>query len=82
MVGEEPDDLAAESGEELGVGDRPRTGGLSFDVVKEDQVDVRAVVQLLAAVLAERQDDEPRGLTIASASWGAWRSSVCWRARR
>ena len=58
MVGEEADDFASHSGEEFGVGDGSRAKGLAFEVVEEDQIDVRAVVELLSAELAEGEDDE------------------------
>ena len=64
VVGEEPNDVAAHPGEELGVRDDARAGGLALDVIEEDQVDVGAVVQLLAAELPHRQHDEPRGLAL------------------
>ena len=66
VVGQHPDDLAADLGEELGVGDDLGADGLAVGVVDEDQVDVGAIVQLLAAELAERQNDEPRGLAVVA----------------
>ncbi len=67
VVGEQSDDFATHPREKFGVGDDARTGGLPFGVVQENQVDVRAVIQLVAAELAERQDDERGGVAVGTA---------------
>ncbi len=61
VVGQQADDVAAHPGKKLGVGDDLGAGGLAVFVVEEDQVDVGAVVELLAAELTQPQHDEPRG---------------------
>ena len=65
VVGQGADDLATEPGEVLGVRQRPGAGGHPFVIINENQVDVGAIVQLLAAELAQGQDHEPGGLAVA-----------------
>ncbi len=52
VVGEDPDHVAAHPREKLGVGDNAGAARLPFNVVEEDQVDVRAVVEFFATELA------------------------------
>ncbi len=59
VVGQQPDELAPHPGEELGVGDDLGPAVCAILVVQEDQIDVGAVVELLAAQLAQAQHDEP-----------------------
>ena len=58
-VRQQADDLADDAAEELVVADAgdALAAGRAFLVVEEHQVDVAGVVQLLAAELAEGEDD-------------------------
>ena len=82
VVGEQADEVAPHPGEELGVGDRPRAVGLPLVVVEEDQVDVRAVVELLAAELAQPEHHEPRRARRRRPRGTPCRASARRRARR
>ena len=61
---EQPDDLGADAGEVIVVADDgdATAARLAFLVVEEHQVDVAGVVELLAAELAEGEDDAARRL--------------------
>jgi hypothetical protein len=61
---QEPDDLGADAGEVIVVGDDGDALALSlaFLVVEEHQVDVAGIVEFLAAELAEPEDDAARRL--------------------
>ncbi len=61
VVGQQTDDVAAHPGKELGVRHDLGALGLAVFVVEEYQIDVGAVVELLAAELSQAQDDEPGG---------------------
>ena len=72
VLGQQPDDLAAHPREELGVGDDLRAGRLPVLVVEEDQVDVRAVVELLR----RRACPGPARRTARRAAAGGTRNAV------
>src|SRR5579872_5586055 len=55
---EHPDQALAEAGEEFFVGDGPRSVGLTMLRKEKDQIDVGGEVELPAAELAHRDDDE------------------------
>ncbi len=59
VIGQQADDLAADLGEQLGVGQDLGAIGLAVFVVEKDQVDVGAVVELLAAQLTQPEYDKP-----------------------
>ncbi len=61
VLGQQADHLAPHPREKFGVGNDLGPGGLAVLIVEEDEVDVRAVVQLDAPELSQAQDDEPSG---------------------
>ena len=68
VVGQQPDDVAPHPRKELGVRDDLGPGRLAVFVVEEYQIDVGAVVELLAAELSQPQHDEPGGRTARASS--------------
>ncbi len=73
--GEKVDHLLDDAGEEDGVGGRSGVVDLGFSLaislaiflVKDDQIDVGAVVEFLSAELAEPEDDHSRVFAVGGA---------------